>query len=57
MNWKHSLGRRKFNAILLASILEMVVGVLMSLIDTAVTGHVIGTIGLSAMNMVAPIPG
>ena len=57
MNWKHSLGRRKFNAILLASILEMVVGVLMSLIDTAVTGHVIGTIGLSAMNMVAPITG
>ena len=57
MNWKKSLGRRKFYTILLASSLEMIVGILMSLIDTAVAGHIIGTGGLSAMNLVGPITG
>ena len=57
MNPRKSLGRKKFNAILIASVLEMVVDVMMSIIDTAVTGHVIGTIGLSALNIVAPITG
>lgn len=57
MNWKKSLGRRKFYTILLATSLEMIVGILMSLIDTAVAGHIIGASGLSTMNMVAPITG
>ena len=57
MNLRKSLGRRKFNAILIASLFEMVVDVMMSIIDTAVTGHVIGPIGLSALNIVAPITG
>ena len=37
MNLRRSLGKRKFDAILSASILEMVVDVMMSMIDTAVT--------------------
>ncbi len=57
MNWKKSLGRRKFYTILIATSVEMIVGILMSLIDTAVAGHIIGVGGLSAMNMVAPITG
>ena len=57
MNWKKSLGRRKFYTILMAASLEMVVGILMSLIDTAVAGHIIGTSGLSTMNLVGPITG
>ena len=57
MKWKESLGRRKFYSILLASTIEMVVGLLMSLIDTVVTGHVIGTTGLSVMNLIGPITG
>lgn len=57
MNWKQSLGRRKFYSILLASSIEMVIGILMSLIDTAVAGHILGTKGLSAMNMIGPITG
>ena len=57
MNWKKSLGRRKFYTILLATSVEMIVGILMSLIDTGVAGHIIGVDGLSTMNMVAPITG
>ena len=57
MNLRRSLGKRKFDAILSASILEMVIDVMMSMIDTAVTGHIVGTVGLSAMNIVAPITG
>ncbi len=57
MHHELSLGKRKFNSILLASVIEMIVGVLMSLVDTAVTGHIIGTIGLSAMNLVGPVTG
>ena len=55
MNWKQSLGHRKFYSILAASAVEMIVGILSSLIDTAVSGHIIGTVGLSAMNLIAPI--
>lgn len=57
MNRRKSLGRRKFNAILFASVVEIVVDVLMNIVDTAVTGHVIGSLGLSALNIVAPITG
>ncbi len=57
MSWKQSLGRRKFYTILLASSFEMIVGIVMSLIDTAVTGHIIGTSGLSVMNLIGPITG
>jgi len=52
-----TLGIRKFDSILLASSIEMIVGVLIELIDSAVTGHVIGMTGLSAMNVIAPILG
>ena len=57
MKWKESLGRRKFYSILLASTIEMVVGLMMSLIDTVITGHIIGTAGLSVMNLIAPALG
>ena len=57
MNWKHSLGRKKFYSILAASAFEMIVGILMSLIDTAVAGHIIGTEGLAVMSLIAPITG
>lgn len=52
-----SLGLRKFDSILITSTLEMAIGVLISLSDTAVTGHVIGNDGLSAMNIISPITG
>ena len=57
MNWKDSLGKRKFNSILLAATIEMVIGIVMSLIDTGVSGHILGTDGLSAMNLIGPITG
>ena len=57
MSWKGSLGRRKFYSILLASSIEMIVGILMSLIDTGVTGHILGETGLSVMNLIGPITG
>lgn len=57
MKWKESLGRRKFYSILLASTIEMVVGLMMSLIDTVITGHIIGTAGLSVMNLITPALG
>ena len=57
MKIQHSLGVRKFNSIVLASIIEMIVDVLVSLVDIAVTGHIIGENGLSAMNVIAPITG
>ena len=52
-----TLGIRKFDRILLASSIEMIVGILVELIDSAVTGHVIGMTGLSAMNVIAPALG
>ena len=55
MNWKQSLGRRKFYSIFAASAVEMVVGILSALLDTVITGHIIGTVGLSAMNMLNPV--
>ena len=55
MNWKQSLGRRKFYAIFAASAVEMVVGILSALLDTVITGHIIGTVGLSAMNILNPV--
>ena len=57
MKWKNSLGRRKFDSILLASTIEMTIGILMSLIDTGVSGHILGVKGLSAMNLIGPITG
>ena len=57
MNWKNSLGRRKFNSILFAATIEMTIGILMSLIDTGVSGHILGVKGLSAMNLIGPITG
>ena len=57
MSWKESLGRRKFYTILVASSFEMIIGIVMSLIDTVVTGHIIGINGLSVMNLIGPIIG
>ena len=57
MNWKDSLGRHKFNSILLAATIEMIIGILMSLIDTGVSGHILGVRGLSAMNLIGPVTG
>lgn len=57
MKWKDSLGRRKFYSILVASSIEMAIGILMSLIDTGVSGHILGAKGLSAMNLIGPITG
>ena len=57
MKTERSLGLRKFDSILITSTIEMAIGVLISLSDTAVTGHVIGAAGLSAMNIISPITG
>lgn len=52
-----TLGIRKFDRILMASAIEMIVGIVIELIDSAVTGHIVGMAGLSAMNVVAPVLG
>lgn len=52
-----TLGIRKFDRILMASAIEMIVGIVVELIDSAVTGHIVGMAGLSAMNVVAPVLG
>ena len=52
-----TLGIRKFDSILFASAVEMIVSILIGLIDSAVMGHIIGMNGLSAMNVIAPILG
>ena len=57
MKVDRSLGLRKFDSILMTSTFEMAIGVLISLSDTAVTGHIIGADGLSAMNIISPITG
>ena len=57
MNWKDSIGRRKFHGILFASTIEMMIGILMTLIDTGVSGHILGAKGLSAMTLIGPITG
>ncbi|MBO5574270.1 MAG: hypothetical protein J5947_08515 [Clostridium sp.] len=51
------LGIRKFDSITTAAVIEMLVNVLISLSDTAITGHIIGEKGLSAMNVIAPVTG
>ena len=57
MKWKDSLGRHKFDSILFAATIEMAIGIVMSLIDTSVSGHILGVGGLSAMNLIGPITG
>ena len=57
MTAKRPLGVRKFDSILIASSLEMVIGILLSLTDTTVTGQIIGVTGLSALSVIAPILG
>lgn len=57
MKWKDSLGRHKFDSILFATTIEMTIGIVMSLIDTGVSGHILGVKGLSAMNLIGPITG
>lgn len=52
-----TLGIRKFDRILIASAIEMIVSIIIELIDSAVTGHIVGMAGLSAMNVVAPVLG
>jgi len=52
-----TLGIRKFDRILMASAIEMIVGIVIELIDSAVTGHIVGMAGLSAMNVAAPVLG
>ena len=54
---RRTLGIRKFDRILLASSIEMIVEILVGLVDSAVTGYVIGLNGLSAMNVIAPVLG
>lgn len=51
------LGIRKFDSIVFASAAEMIVGVLLSLSDSAITGHILGNDGLSAMNVISPLTG
>ena len=41
-----TLGIRKFDRILMASAIEMIVGIVIELIDSAVTGHIVGMAGL-----------
>lgn len=50
-----SFGQRKFISILLASSLEMVIGVILSVSDTAITGNIIGLDGLAGLNLVMPL--
>ena len=52
---KRTLGIRKFDSILFAAALESIVSILIAMSDTAITGHIVGETGLSAMNVVSPI--
>ena len=52
---KPGFGQRKFNAILIASSLELTVGSLLSLADSAIVGHIVGENGLTAMNGIMPL--
>lgn len=52
---KRTLGIRKFDSVLFASALESIVSILIAMSDTAITGHIVGEKGLSAMNVVSPI--
>ena len=54
---ERSLGIRKFDSIVFASAAEMIVGVLLSLSDSAITGQILGNDGLSAMNVISPVTG
>lgn len=48
-------GQRKFNSILIASVLELTVGAFLSLTDCAIIGRIVGEDGLSAMNGIMPL--
>ena len=50
-----SFGQRKFRSIFLASSLEMVIGVILSLSDSAITGNIVGLAGLAGLNIVMPL--
>ena len=52
---KRTLGIRRFDSVLFASALESIVSILIAMSDTAITGHIVGEKGLSAMNVVSPI--
>ena len=52
---KLEFGQRKFNSIWTASALELTVGALLSMTDSAIVGHIVGEDGLSAINGIMPL--
>ena len=50
-----SLGKHKFNLFCLAIGIEFIAEIMMELVDTVVSGHILGMPGLSALNVVGPI--
>lgn len=50
-----SLGRRKFLSLFFVSSVDMVHYILALMADTIIAGHVVGEIGVSAMNVITPI--
>ena len=51
----NSLGKQKFLSLFFVSSITMVLYVLALMADTVIAGHVVGEIGVSAMNLITPI--
>ena len=52
---KPSLAVKKFNELIIASSMTMVVSFLMLLIDTIIAGNILGENAISAVNIVMPV--
>ena len=52
-----TLGIRKFDSLLLSSVIEYIVIILVLLSDTIIIGNIIGEDGISGMNLVVPLIG
>lgn len=52
-----TLGIRKFDSLLLSSVIEYIVIILVLLSDTIIIGNIIGEEGISGMNLVVPLIG
>ena len=50
-----TFGQRKLNSILIATFAEMLLGLLLSMTDSAIVGHLIGLEALSAINTIMPL--
>lgn len=55
MMMTNSLGRQKFLSLFVVSSVNMILYVLALMADTIIAGHVVGEVGVSAMNVITPL--